>query len=145
MAKYEVMSEYKRLTSDTGFARNLPINEKLYDRLYGLENAIENGTLIFNTDDTVGAKEYQNMKEDKTINKEVRDLHVVYRYGDGLSSITIPGISRTIVDAKGRASLEDENDIARYIAALMSLKCKSFIPGTSIQILSIEEGPIYVY
>ena len=24
-------------------------------------------------------------------------------------------------------------------------KCKSFIPGTSIQILSIEEGPIYVY
>lgn len=78
-------------------------------------------------------------------NKEVRDLHVVYRYGEGLSSITIPGISRTIVDAKGRASLEDENDIARYIAALMSLKCKSFIPGTSIQILRIEEGPIYVY
>ena len=44
------MSKYKRLTSDTGFARNLPINEELYDRLYELENAIENGTLIFNTD-----------------------------------------------------------------------------------------------
>lgn len=43
------MSNYKRLTSDTGFARNLPINEELYDRLYYLENAIENGTLIFNT------------------------------------------------------------------------------------------------
>lgn len=40
------MSKYKRLTSDTGFARNLPINEELYDRLYELENAIENGTLI---------------------------------------------------------------------------------------------------
>ena len=40
------MSKYKRLTSDTGFARNLPINEEMYDRLYELENAIENGTLI---------------------------------------------------------------------------------------------------
>lgn len=40
------MSKYKRLTSDTGFARNLPINKELYDRLYELENAIENGTLI---------------------------------------------------------------------------------------------------
>lgn len=40
------MTKYKRLTSDTGFARNLPINEELYDRLYELENAIENGTLI---------------------------------------------------------------------------------------------------
>lgn len=40
------MSKYKRLTSDTGFARNLPINEELYDRLYELENAIENGALI---------------------------------------------------------------------------------------------------
>lgn len=40
------MSKYKRLTSDTGFARNLPINEELYDRLYELENAIEDGTLI---------------------------------------------------------------------------------------------------
>lgn len=40
------MSKYKRLTSDTGFARNLPINEELYDRLYELENAIENGTLV---------------------------------------------------------------------------------------------------
>lgn len=28
------MSKYERLTSDTGFARNLPINEELYDRLY---------------------------------------------------------------------------------------------------------------
>ena len=44
------MSKYKRLTSDTGFARNLPINEALYDRIDELENAIENGTLIFNTD-----------------------------------------------------------------------------------------------
>lgn len=40
------MNKYKRLTSDTGFARNLPINEELYDRLYELENAIENGTLV---------------------------------------------------------------------------------------------------
>ena len=40
------MSKYKRLTSDTGFARNLPINEELYDRLYELENAIEDGTLV---------------------------------------------------------------------------------------------------
>lgn len=40
------MTKYKRLTSDTGFARNLPINEELYDRLYELENAIENGKLI---------------------------------------------------------------------------------------------------
>lgn len=40
------MSKYKRLTSDTGFARNLPINEALYDRLYELENAIEDGTLV---------------------------------------------------------------------------------------------------
>lgn len=40
------MNKYKRLTSDTGFARNLPINEELYDRLYELENAIENGILI---------------------------------------------------------------------------------------------------
>lgn len=40
------MSKYKRLTSDTGFARNLPINEELYDRLYELENAIENGILV---------------------------------------------------------------------------------------------------
>lgn len=40
------MSKYKRLTSDVGFARNLPINEELYDRLYELENAIEHGTLI---------------------------------------------------------------------------------------------------
>ena len=40
------MSKYERLTSDTGFARNLPINEELYDRLYELENAIEDGTLI---------------------------------------------------------------------------------------------------
>lgn len=40
------MSKYKRLTSDTGFARNLPINEEMYDRLYELENAIENGTLV---------------------------------------------------------------------------------------------------
>lgn len=40
------MNKYKRLTNDTGFARNLPINEKLYDRLYELENAIENGTLV---------------------------------------------------------------------------------------------------
>lgn len=40
------MSKYKRLTSDMGFARNLPINEELYDRLYYLENAIENGTLV---------------------------------------------------------------------------------------------------
>ena len=40
------MSKYERLTSDTGFARNLPINEELYDRLYYLENAIEDGTLI---------------------------------------------------------------------------------------------------
>lgn len=40
------MSKYKRLTSDTGFARNLPINEELYDRLYELENTIENGMLI---------------------------------------------------------------------------------------------------
>lgn len=40
------MSKYKRLTSDTGFARNLPISEELYDRLYELENAIENGTLV---------------------------------------------------------------------------------------------------
>lgn len=40
------MSKYKRLTSDTGFARNLPINEELYDRLYDLENAIEDGTLV---------------------------------------------------------------------------------------------------
>lgn len=40
------MSKYKRLTSDTGFARNLPINEELYDRLYELENAIEHGTLV---------------------------------------------------------------------------------------------------
>ena len=40
------MSKYERLTSDVGFARNLPINEELYDRLYDLENAIEDGTLI---------------------------------------------------------------------------------------------------
>lgn len=40
------MSKYKRLTSDTGFARNLPINEELYDRLYELENAIEHGMLV---------------------------------------------------------------------------------------------------
>ena len=40
------MSKYKRLTSDTGFARNLPINEELYDRLYELEDKIENGTLV---------------------------------------------------------------------------------------------------
>lgn len=40
------MSKYNRLTSDTGFARNLPINEEMYDRLYELKNAIENGTLI---------------------------------------------------------------------------------------------------
>lgn len=40
------MSKYERLTSDTGFARNLPIDEELYDRLYDLENAIENGTLV---------------------------------------------------------------------------------------------------
>ena len=40
------MSKYKRLTSDVGFARNLPINEELYDRLYELENAIEDGTLV---------------------------------------------------------------------------------------------------
>lgn len=40
------MSKYERLTSDAGFARNLPINEELYDRLYYLENAIEDGTLI---------------------------------------------------------------------------------------------------
>lgn len=40
------MNKYKRLTSDTGFVRHLPINEKLYDRLYELENAIENGTLV---------------------------------------------------------------------------------------------------
>ena len=40
------MSKYERLTSDTGFARNLPINEELYDRLYYLENAIEDGTLV---------------------------------------------------------------------------------------------------
>ena len=38
--------KYERLTSDVGFARNLPINEELYDRLYYLENAIENGTLV---------------------------------------------------------------------------------------------------
>lgn len=40
------MTNYKRLTSDVGFARNLPINEELYDRLYELENAIEDGTLV---------------------------------------------------------------------------------------------------
>lgn len=37
--------EYKRLTNDLGLSCQLPI--RMYDRLYELENAIENGTLVF--------------------------------------------------------------------------------------------------
>lgn len=37
--------DYKRLTNDLGFSCQLPI--RVYDRLYELENAIENGTLVF--------------------------------------------------------------------------------------------------
>ena len=37
--------EYKRLTNDLGLSCQLPI--RVYDRLYELENAIENGTLMF--------------------------------------------------------------------------------------------------
>lgn len=37
--------EYKRLTNDLGLSCQLPI--RMYDRLTELENAIENGTLVF--------------------------------------------------------------------------------------------------
>lgn len=37
--------DYKRLTNDLGFSCQLPI--RVYDRLYELENAIENGALVF--------------------------------------------------------------------------------------------------
>lgn len=37
--------DYKRLTNDLGLSCQLPI--RVYDRLYELENAIENGTLVF--------------------------------------------------------------------------------------------------
>lgn len=37
--------DYKRLTNDLGFSCQLPI--RVYDRLYELENAIENSTLMF--------------------------------------------------------------------------------------------------
>lgn len=37
--------DYKRLTNDLGFSCQLPI--RVYNRLYELENAIENGTLFF--------------------------------------------------------------------------------------------------
>lgn len=37
--------DYKRLTNDLGFSCQLPI--RVYDRLYELENAIENETLVF--------------------------------------------------------------------------------------------------
>lgn len=37
--------EYKRLTNDLGLSCQLPI--RVYDRLTELENAIENGTLVF--------------------------------------------------------------------------------------------------
>ena len=37
--------DYKRLTNDLGLSCQLPI--RMYDRLTELENAIENGTLVF--------------------------------------------------------------------------------------------------
>ena len=37
--------DYKRLTNDLGLSCQLPI--RVYDRLTELENAIENGTLVF--------------------------------------------------------------------------------------------------
>lgn len=37
--------DYKRLTNDLGLSCQLPI--RVYDRLFELENAIENGTLVF--------------------------------------------------------------------------------------------------
>lgn len=37
--------DYKRLTNDLGFSCQLPI--RVYDRLYELENAIENEKLVF--------------------------------------------------------------------------------------------------
>ena len=40
------MSKYKRLTSELGFGKTISTKEELYDRLYYLENAIEDGTLI---------------------------------------------------------------------------------------------------
>ena len=40
-----INKDYKRLTNDLGFSCQLPI--RVYDRLYELENAIENGTLVF--------------------------------------------------------------------------------------------------
>ena len=72
------MSKYKRLTSDTGFARNLPINEKLYDRLYELENAIENGTLIELPCEVKGIAKmnYYEQIINSVIDKRLEECHI---------------------------------------------------------------------
>lgn len=44
------MKDYKRLTIKNAMLSGRTDGKGIYNRLYELENAIENGTLIFNTD-----------------------------------------------------------------------------------------------
>ena len=125
------MSKYKRLTSDTGFARNLPINEELYDRLYELENAIENGTLIelpCKVGDTVwraaengegrpiygvvNSIDYKWIPDPKTENKAVLQTYFrassldVFLFGFSFELVEI-GKNVFLTEAEARAKLEE--------------------------------------
>lgn len=106
------MSKYKRLTSDVGFARNLPINEELYDRLYYLENAIENGTLV-ELPCKVGASAVaivDTMAYPNAI-MDVKIEGLAYIVRDGNGDITFQHIDRIIkTEAEAREKLNSLKD-----------------------------------
>lgn len=111
------MNKYKRLTSDTGFARNLPINEELYDRLYELENAIENGTLI-ELPCKVGSVVYEVFKNHKPPFGQATKIEKIIITKKGLrlklsrnsvyeTAVSALGKTLFLTEAEARAKLEE--------------------------------------
>ena len=120
------MSKYKRLTSDTGFARNLPINEELYDRLYELENAIENGTLI-ELPCKVGDTVYEVFKNHQPPFVQVTTIEKIIITDKGLRlKLSRNSVYETAISRWGETLFLTE---AEAIAKLDSLKNETIEPS----------------
>ena len=120
------MSKYKRLTSDTGFARNLPINEELYDRLYELENAIENGTLI-ELPCKVGDTVYEVFKNHKPPFGRATTIEKIIITDKGLRlKLSRNSVYETAISSLGETLFLTE---AEAIAKLDSLKNETIEPS----------------
>lgn len=107
------MSKYKRLTSDMGFARNLPINEELYDRLYELENAIENGTLI-ELPCKVGSVVYEVFKNHKPPFVRATTIEKIIITNKGLRlKLSRNSVYETAISSLGKTLFLTESEIAK--------------------------------